>query len=162
EEEELGGGVATFLAAPDADEEEERNQRELEKDVEQDDIAGDENTEAAKFEQEEHRVEERRAVVDGFPAYEHRSDDEQCAQAEEPDAEAIESDAEADIDRSARGGEPGGVGDSKIRGRDAACRKAGDELGSTEEGEQCDDEGGEAGDILAGGGGEADGEGADQ
>ena len=102
EQEELDRRVAPLFAAPDADQEEQRDQRELEEDVEQDDVAGREDAQAAELQQQQHGIEQRRAVVDRLPAHQHRRDEQQGGEAEQPDAEAVEADAEADIEPACR------------------------------------------------------------
>ena len=85
-----------------------------------------------------------------FPAYEHGCDEEQGREAEQPHAQAVEADAEADIDGRAAPGEPGGVGEGEISGI-AGGRIAEDELPRAEQREKGDKQGGRAGHMATGG-----------
>ena len=106
EEEELDRRVAPLVASPDADEEEERHERELEEKVKENDVAGDEHSQHARAQQKQKAVIEPLLVLDGVPAYQHGDDEEQGRKDEEPQAQAIEADGELDVQRSAERLEP--------------------------------------------------------
>ena len=110
EEEELDRRVTPLLASPDADEEEKRHERELEEQVEENNVAGDEHAEHARAQDQQQTVVQRLLVLDGFPTYQHGDDQQQGGEREEPEAQAVQGDAEADVQRNARGGEPWVVG----------------------------------------------------
>ena len=69
EQKKLDRRVSPLFASPNADQEEERNERELEEDVKQDDVAGREDSQAAELQQQQHGIEQRRAIRNGFPAH---------------------------------------------------------------------------------------------
>ncbi len=71
EEEELDRRVAPLVAAPDADEEEERHQRELEKEVEENDVAGDEHAQHAGAQEQQKPVIKPFLILDSVPAHQH-------------------------------------------------------------------------------------------
>src|SRR3954471_24431574 len=76
EQEKLDCRIPALFAAPDSDQEKQRNQRELEEDVKENNVAGREDAETAEFEQEQHRIKERCPLVNRFPAHEDGSDEE--------------------------------------------------------------------------------------
>ena len=106
EEEELDRRVAPLFASPDADEEEQRHERELEEQVEENNVAGDEHAEHARAQHQQQTVVQRLLVLDRFPTYQHGDDQQQGREREEPEAQAVQGDAEADVQRNARSGEP--------------------------------------------------------
>ena len=106
EEEELDRRVTPLFAAPDADEEEQRHERELEEQVEENNVAGDEHAQHARAQHEQQAVVERLLVLDRVPTYQHGDDQQQGRQREEPEAQAVQGDAELDVQRAAQGGEP--------------------------------------------------------
>src|SRR4051812_15760833 len=66
EQEKLNCRVPPLFVSPNANQEEKRDQRKFEENVKQDDIAGGEHAEAAKLQQKQHGIEQRRAIVDRF------------------------------------------------------------------------------------------------
>ncbi len=84
EQEEFIGRVASLLGAPNADQKKQRDQREFEEDVEQDDVAGGKDAEHARAQQEQQRVKRGGAVFDGFPTGQHRHEGQQRRQAVDP------------------------------------------------------------------------------
>ena len=84
EEEEFHRRPAPLPASPDADQEKERDQRELEENVEKDDVAGDENAQHPGLQGHQQAVIQRRLFLDRFPADQHRHDHQQRGQGEQP------------------------------------------------------------------------------
>ena len=126
EEEELDRRVTPLLAAPDADQEEQRNQRELEEDVEQDDVPGGENAQHARLQEQQQAVISRRPLDDRLPADQHRDDHQQRRQAEEPEAQAVQTEAQAHVD-AVRVGQPG---NASIRAKASPPGETGQSAGS--------------------------------
>ena len=95
----LIGRIAPLVAAPDADEEEQRHQRELEEQIEEDDVAGDKHAQHARFQHQEQAIVERLLLANRLPTHQHGDHHQQGRQAEEPEAQAVQGDAEADVQR---------------------------------------------------------------
>jgi hypothetical protein len=85
--------------APDADEEEQRHEGELEEHVEQDHVPGGEHAEHRRLEDEQERVEADRLLLDRFPADHHGGDREERRETEQPDRQAVEAERKADVER---------------------------------------------------------------
>ena len=103
---------APLLVPPDADQEEQRDERELEEHVEQDHVPGREHAEHRRLEHEQQHVETDGAILDRVPADEHGRQREQGRQAEHPQREAVEAEREAHVEDPLRqpGQLHGGVG----------------------------------------------------
>ena len=97
EQKEFDRRVTTVFASPDANQEEQRNQRELEEDVEQQQVTRREHSQATRFQQQKHAIEQGRPVLDRVPTHQYRSQQQERRQSEQPDAKAIESNAEPDV-----------------------------------------------------------------
>src|SRR5438270_1475936 len=82
-DEKLHRRMPPLFASPNADQEKQRDERELEEHVEQNDVASRENAEHAGLEQEERRVIRRRPLANRIPAYQHAREREQCGEAEQ-------------------------------------------------------------------------------
>src|SRR5437667_1820998 len=93
EQEELDRRIPPLFASPNADQKEQRDQRELEEDVEQDNVAGRKDSQAAEFEQQQHRVKQGGSLFNRFPAHQDGRHKQQRRQAEEPNSQSIEADA---------------------------------------------------------------------
>ncbi len=96
--EELLGGISTLFTTPDADQEKQRDQRELEEHIEQNNIPSTEHAEATEFQHQQHGVKQGGSVFDGLPAYQNRSQHQDAGQCEQPDAQPVQSDTELNID----------------------------------------------------------------
>ena len=84
--------MKNLLAAPRADEEEHRDERRLEEEVEEQQVERDEDADHRRL-QNEHRGEEgEAALLDGVPARQNRDGDEQRRQQHEPEAHAVHAD----------------------------------------------------------------------
>jgi hypothetical protein len=86
EQKKLVGRIATVFTSPDANQEEERNEREFEEDIEQDDVAGDEHAQHARLQDQQQAIERRGAVGDRLPTHQHRGQYQQRAEAKHPQA----------------------------------------------------------------------------
>ncbi len=133
EKEELDGRVTPLLAAPDADEEKQRQQRELEADVKEDDIPGGEDAQHPRLQQQQQAVIDRRPLDDRLPAYQHRDDHQQRRQPEEPEAQAVQTEAQANVDCRAGPAHPRRL-DQGVGRRSAG--KLGNQQGRRHEGRQ--------------------------
>ena len=69
---ELDGRFPSLLVAPDANQEEERYERELEEHVEEQHVAGREDAEHRRLQNEQQRIEADHPLGDGVPAHKHR------------------------------------------------------------------------------------------
>ena len=84
-------------AAPEADQEKERNQRELEENVKEHHVQAGEEPKQPRFQRQQERVIERGSFRDRFPRGADRRDHEHGRQLEEPEAQAVKPQREADV-----------------------------------------------------------------
>ena len=88
------------IVPPDADEEEQRHEGELEEHIEQDHVPGGEHAEHRRFEDEQERVETDRLLFDRFPTDHDGRHREESREAEQPDRQPVEAEREADVERA--------------------------------------------------------------
>ncbi len=149
EEEEFTGSVAARGTAPDADDEEHGDEGEFEEDVEDEDVAGDEDAEHGALEQEHPGVIFAGPVLDAFEAGGDGAGHQQSGEENEPEADAVDAEGEGGVD----GEGEGDVIESKLKARDVEMEGA--------ECDEGDEKRGEADEQRPGfGGGDGD-EGAD-
>ena len=99
-DEELHRGPTAVVVPPDADEEKQRHEGELEEHVEQDHVPGREHAEHRRLEDEQQNVEADRLLFDRLPADHHGGHGEEGREAEQPDRQSVEAEREADVERS--------------------------------------------------------------
>ncbi len=97
-DEELDRRRPAVLVPPDADQQVHRDQRDLEEDVEQDQILRGEHPEHPDLGEEDRR-EVLLEVTPHVPRREHRDDGQQRRQEEHPETEPVEADPVADVQR---------------------------------------------------------------
>jgi len=97
EQEELAGRVAPFRAAPDADDEEHRDQRQLKEDVEQQHVPRDEHAEHGHEQRQHPRVVFRLALLDDVEARRDRERRQPDRQQDQPDADRVDVEVKAEV-----------------------------------------------------------------
>ncbi len=97
EEEELAGRQLPLRAAPDADQEIERHQRQLEEHVEQDDVERQENAHHNGLQGQQPGVELVGPVMDAPPRDQHGRQHQRGGQHHHPDVETIDAEEELDL-----------------------------------------------------------------
>ena len=91
---ELDRGHPALVAAPDRDDQEQRHQRELVADVEEDDVAREEREHHRRLHEEELRVEAALARRDRAEAHQHAARDEHRRQQDEEHADRVRAEQE--------------------------------------------------------------------
>ena len=103
EEEEFSGGVAALGSAPDADDEEHRNECQFEEDVEDEEVAGDENAEHGRQEQEHPGVVFARPVLDAVETGGDGQGHEQGCKQNQPERNRVDAQGKTRRGKAARG-----------------------------------------------------------
>ena len=103
EEEEFPGGVAALGAAPDSDDEEHRDEGKLEEDVENEDVAGNEDAEHRSQQQQHPRVILAWAVLDAFKAGGDGQGHQQRGEQDKPEGNGIDAEGKRCVDRKHEG-----------------------------------------------------------